>query len=152
MTQKASDYRSVAGSVHTQLVDARLNSGKPSQPVDRYTRSRFDAIKDLLQDGVRFSARSDGSLQRLTTPDKLTLARQLSRLAPKKLEEFSDEDEFDMKSWSDRAVNILDALRNGKTFSVEDERFIEVELEGFLENLLALPSEMPERFRGVQER
>ncbi len=150
ITKQASDYRAVAGSVHTQLVDVRLNHGRLAEPIDRYARRRLDKIKDLLQVSVKFSAKSDGSLdrQRLTTPEKLTLARQLGELAPRQLEEYRGND-FDMKEWSQRAVRILEALQQDDVnLNDEDTKFIEVELEGFLAKLLALPPEKPDRFSG----
>lgn len=155
-TKQAADYRSVAGSVHTQLVDTRLNQGKPTRPVDRYAQRRLETIKQLLQVGQRFARNPDGSLDRVraATPEKLTLARQLVDLVPKKLPPY-DNGGFAMKDWTQRAVSVLDVLATGKGWqdlNLDDVRFIEVELEGFLENLLSLPPEKPERLGGRRRR
>ena len=145
--QEAADYRSVAGSVHTRLVDARLNHGRPSQPLSRSTERRFDVIKRLLQVSAQFSG---GSLEqaRNVTPEKMTLAEQLAELAPKKVAEFRDQEEFDMEAWSKKAVEILDSLREEERLSTDESEaeFTQVELEGFLKNLRALPRGKPKRF------
>jgi hypothetical protein len=147
-TKQAADYRSVAGSVHTQLIQARLQQGdKPFAPADRYARQRLHTIKDLLQVGKTFARNADGSLDRglrSTTPEKLSLARELTGLVPKKLPDYQD-DSFDMKRWTERAVNILERLEAGQGVGPTDVKFVEVELQGFLENLLRLPPDVPRK-------
>lgn len=153
MTAEAANYRSVAGSVRVQLVDTRLNHGQPALPVDDYAKRRLKTIKKLLEVGGQFARKADGGLDqvRSATPEKLTLARELTKLVPRELDPYKSGD-LDMKDWTRQAVEILDAISADDWGAVEPNvEFLKIELEGFLERLLSLPPETP-RERGSRRR
>lgn len=149
MTNSAAAYRSIAGSVRMQLLDTRLGNGLPTRPLDDYAKRRLGTIKNLLQVGNRFSGKPHGSLDmRSATPEKMSLALDIEELVPWKLPDY--EQEKDMQGWTQRAVGIIDAMAAADQSKFKaDMDFVELELEGFLEAILRLPPERPQRRRSA---
>lgn len=142
---QARDYRSVAASVHTQLVKLRVGESSPAAGVDRFASERAQTIKDLLGVARRYSARPDGRLPGTgMTPERSALADEIVSLIPAAAGPSGQS--FELDAWIDRAEPLLDragGLAPEISPSPDDLRFIQIELEGFLEAIIFLPHARP---------